>query len=197
MNGQEKDNLEFELSQYLDGQLSGWRTRRLERRLEREPALRAALQKYASLEGHLADLAGRELAGVDYDSQRLEVGRRLERRALLERPRRRPVVLRPWFLSAAGGLAIAAAVVAGALFLMSTPVGRPAPAGAEVSAMLVRPPVPQRGEAQVTLRRLEEKEIRLTDSGDGSQLPPGTVMVSVSPPPLEEWGVGAFPYPVE
>jgi anti-sigma factor RsiW len=197
MNGQEQDNLEFELSQYLDGQLSGRRARQLERRLEQDPALRETLQRYAALDGRLVALGGAGLAGVDYDSQRAEVVRRLERRALLERRPARIIFLRPVFAMAGGGLAVAAAVLIAVLVWRGGQPPVSTPTVSEVSVAVLAPVVPRGGEAQVTLRRLEDREIRLADAEEGPHAPPGTVMVSINPPPPDAWGAGAFPFSVE
>jgi anti-sigma factor RsiW len=225
MSEQERDNLEFELSQYLDGQLSGRRERRLERRLEQDPALREELKKYASLEGGLASLAQRELAGLDYDAQRGEVVRMLERKRLLAAPRR-AVIFRPVFAWGGGALAVAAGLLVGMWAWMSSgtgtvPARQPSPATV-VSVALVAPSAGAKQErAEVTLRKLSEDDFRLQDvaadtasvdsaSADssaeggatelavgGRRPPPGTIMMYVHPSRPPKWGRGSVPFPAE
>jgi len=206
MDQAEKDNLEFELSQYLDGELSGRRARRLERRLAEDPALQEELKKYAALEGHLAGMARKGPEGADYDFQRAEILRMLERKRLLEAPRRRPVVLRPWFMAAGGGLAVAATVIISVLAWMPPHVPVGSSLAPEVSVAVVAPSARQHGQVQVALPRLDAMDYRLSEvaagtepqeSGAEPEPPPGTVLVSVNSPSPSRWDAGAFPFPVE
>jgi anti-sigma factor RsiW len=202
----QRDDIEFELSQYLDGELSRRRARRLERRLEEDASLHATLQQYALLEGRLASLGEAGLAGADYDSQRAEIVRRLERQKLLSRPTRRTVFLRPVFALSAGGLAVAATILLVAL-LWRGGAGPVLPAaGAEVAVMVMQPAAPAGCEASVSIRRLEDKDIRIADAtGDldaepsswALGPPPGTVMVSFSPTPGADVGGGMLLFSVE
>ena len=206
MDRPEKDNLEFELSQYLDGELSGRRARKLERRIAEDPALQKELKKYAALEGQLSALGSSPLAGADYDSQRAEVLRMLERRRLLERPRPRPVFFRPVFAAVSGGLAVAAAIIIG-IALWPSPVGPVPPAPVhEVQVAVVAPAVPEHGQVQVAMARLDAADYRLPEVAVGvetqetaseAEPPPGTVLVSVSPSPAPRQDEWAFPFPVE
>ena len=215
-----KDNLEFELSQYFDGSLSGRRARRLERRVEGDPTLQEELKKYAALDQQLAQLAGQELPGADYDWQRTEVVRRLERQRLLE-TRSRPFFFRPVFWTVSSGLAVAAALVVGIVMWMSTagPSGKPpiatgGPAAAPVvSVALVMPgdssAKPAPSEARVTLRKLDENDYKLMmppGDNDGTEIatrsrskpPPGTLMVTVTPSrPAKARPVSSFLFPLE
>ena len=209
MDRPEKDNLEFELNQYLDGQVGGRRARRLERELQQDPELQGDLKKYAALDGMLSGLARTELAGVNYDSQRAEVVRLLERRRLLDRPQWRPVFLRPIF-AVGGGLAVAAALVVGIVAWMhSHPVGAPV-TSPKVFAALVAPKAAPEAQVQVALPRLDERDFRFADAPVDSGAvdsglaevavklpPPGTVMVSVEPRPLSEWASGGLPFLME
>lgn len=198
-----QDNLEFELSQYLDGQLSRGRARRLERRIEQDPALREQLRKYAALEGRLSALGKGTLAGADYDGQREEVVRLLERRRLLEARPRRPVFLRPVFLSFSGGLAaVAAALMVGLWLWVFTKHPTAAPVQTEVSVVMHRARAPRNGQAELTVRRLDPRDIHLPSAGlpepaSLEDMPPGTVMVSVSPAPREQAAMGLFPFSVD
>ena len=121
----EYDNLDLLLCRYLDGDLSRREQAKLEARLADEPALREELRLYASLDGHLPDLAGEAPAGVDYVRQRADIMAAVEREALLAAAPRR-LLFRP---AALGALAAAAAVLmivsAGLLYLLATPGARP------------------------------------------------------------------------
>ena len=211
MNQDAKDNLEFELSQYLDGQLSGRRARRLERRLDQEPALREELKKFAALDEQLSQLAQKDVAGLDYDWQRSEVVRMLERKRLLGARSTRTIFFRPVFWGTGGALAVAAAVVIGILAWMppAGPTGNPTVATAltpEVSVALVRPAAPMQGTVQASPRRLDENDYRLPgppveDPGmeiaTRAKAPPGTVMASFNQPRPSQYGAGSFLFPAE
>jgi anti-sigma factor RsiW len=214
MDQGQKDNLEFELSQYFDGELGGRRARRLERRLEQDPALQEELKTYAALDQQLSALAGKDLAGADYDWQRGEVVRMLERKRLLETKRRPLLFFRPMFWTVGGGLAVAAALVVGIVMWMSSagPSAKPliATVAPEVSVALVMPGVPLgtagRSEATASLRKLDENDYKLmlpagdsegTEIASRAKTPPGTVMVSFSPSRPSKWRSGNFPFPAE
>ncbi len=102
-------DLEFELSEYLDGNLPAHEAARLEKLLAEDNELRQQLQDYASLNEGLSKIGRAELEDIDYDRQRSEVMAAIERKVLLEGypARRRQVAIR-WM---AGGLAAAAAVL--------------------------------------------------------------------------------------
>ena len=207
MNQPEKDNLEFELSQYLDGELSGRRARKLEKRISQDPALQEELKKYAALEGRLSALGAGSLAGADYDSQRAEVLRVLERRALLERPRHRLIIFRPVFAAVSGGLAAAAAIVIGLAMWLSSPgpVAGPGPIAMPPSAS--QPPAAAGpAEVQVAMNRMEAGDFHLPEVAAGMEPPdiasepeppPGTVLVSVGPSGEPREDDDAFPFPLD
>jgi anti-sigma factor RsiW len=209
MNQHERDNLEFELSQYLDGELSGRRARRMERRLEEEPALREDLKKYAALGEQLDALARTDVPGMDYDWQRSEVVRMLERKRLLDARPRRTIFFRPVFWGAGGALAVAASVVVGIMAWMSSPAGPakapglPAP---EISVALVMPAAAAQSQVQAKLRKLDENDYRLAGppaEEQGMEIatrmkpPPGTVMVSVNSQHRAKASAGSFLFPAE
>jgi len=204
----EKDNLEYELSQYLDGQLSGRRARKVQRELERSPELQEDLKKYAALEGLLTGAARQGVPGVNYDAQRAEVLRMLERRRLLEGRQRRPIVLRPVF-ALGGGLALAAALVVAFSLRTQQPTDNVLKAGqaVEVFAQVVVPAASRTVVADSRLPRMDEKDFRFADAPAdpgltelaGEPLPPGTVMILVEPFSHEDadWAAGEMPFLAE
>jgi anti-sigma factor RsiW len=208
MDRPEKDNLEYELSQYLDGQLSGRRARKVQRELERSPELQEDLKKYAALDGLLTGAARQGAPGVNYDAQRAEVLRMLERRRLLEGRQRRPIVLRPVF-ALGGGLALAAALVVGFALRTQQPTDNVPKTGTtvEVFAQIVVPAAPRTAVAEGRLPRMDEKDFRFADAPAdpglaelaGEPLPPGTVMILVEPSPREDgdWAAGETPFLAE
>lgn len=192
----EQDQLEFELCQYLDGQL-GWLARkRMEKRLAQDENLRLELQKYVSLDAHLASLGEAELDGLDYTVQREDILASLERRNLLSQ-RRRLVVLRPVFMGGAAALAASLAVAFGVWF-MARPAS-PAANPSEVSVALVSPAAAPAGESQVEMvcQRMDPGEIRLTPPEDllSPDLPPGTVLVAAGRPSPRDVTQAALPFP--
>jgi anti-sigma factor RsiW len=118
----EKDNLEFLLSQYLDGQLDPQDMERLEDRLGSDQELRREFQRYAKLDEIMGELRSPpELGAVDFVAQRQEIMAALERKALLAgRPRFN--VIRMTF-AGVGALAAAAVIVVGAWLIFRTPTG--------------------------------------------------------------------------
>ncbi|MCK4601215.1 MAG: hypothetical protein KAU28_02035, partial [Phycisphaerae bacterium] len=106
MNEQKELKLEFEISQYLDGQLSRRRAAELESRLREDPALQKVFGEYVSLVGHIAQ-QGPEDVAIDYADQKAEILRAVERKMLLEGAPARRRLLRPVF----GAMAAAAAVL--------------------------------------------------------------------------------------
>ena len=172
----EGERLEFEISQYLDGQLPRRRALALERRLRTDVALAETFRRYAAMEGRLSALGAAELAGVDYDEQRGQIMAALERKVLLAPPSRvwrlRPVL---------GAIAAAAAaVIAVTVGWWALGPGGPQP----VVQAIILPAGPQPlGEVAMVVRypRLEADELTLALDGEvrgASALPPGTVAVS-------------------
>ncbi|HUS48232.1 MAG TPA: hypothetical protein VM098_08935 [Phycisphaerae bacterium] len=196
-DSRQDDNLEFELSEYLDGQLSTRRARQLRRRLDREPALREELRRYASLEEHLSAMGEQALGGADYSGQRAAVIERLERKALLDARRRRPVVLRPVFW---GPVAAAAAVVLAAATWLTLYTGNGAGAPSQVDVVVLAAPQSGPSEAVMVLRRIDPEELVLAGPvrwPDGSAVPAGTVLVSTGPEQTDQLAGMALPFPIE
>lgn len=87
----DKKNLEYLLSEYLDGQLTGRDKAKLERQLAEDTDLRAELRCYTALNEHLQAADAQELEQIDYNAQRAEIIAAVERKVLLEGPPRRRV----------------------------------------------------------------------------------------------------------
>ena len=210
MNGPGENEIDvnddgFLLSEYVSGTLGAAEAKELERRLAGEPDLRAELERYVALEQELTGLADEAPADVDYDLQRHEIIRTLERRALLHGPVRRPLILRRVFAPLAAAAAVL--LVASATWFVfrsftRTPVdgqvvvallapgGQTAPGGQVVAALVpIAAAAPDGRVASFEYRKTDFDDIRLTvadPAGDGPGLPPGTVMVSTGPPPEDE-----------
>lgn len=190
------DQLEFELCQYLDGQLGYFARRRMEKRLAQDPHLREELQKYAALDEQLASLGAGDIDGMDYSGQRQDIMASLERRNLLEH-RRRVIVLRPRFV---GGLVAAAALVAAAfgVWTMMKPVAAPVQAASEVTVAVLAPAAAtSESVVEVTCQRMEMTEIRLAPPENllSPDLPRGTVMVAAGRTPPPEVTQAPIPFP--
>ncbi len=176
MNASHQDDVEFALCEYLDGALSGREARRLQRRLAEDPDLADELKRYAALDEALASVAGAGPDGVDYDLQRAEVIAAIERRALLQPPRRR--VLRPVF----GALAAAAALLIGVMAWVVI-VGRQTPPGpgepVRVTLLSASPAVEGEGEVSVQITRPPVESLPLAPLAPRGGMPGGTIVVSV------------------
>ena len=188
MANQEKNNIEFFLSQYLDGQLTPRQEQDLLGRLETDRDLAEQLRQYRALEEALPSVAAEALAGVDYAAQRSSIMDRLERKSLLQVPQRRVLVLRPRFW---GAMAAAAAILLGVSFgwrwLDKGQVQGPVALPDQVVAVKVLPTEPVTlGEAvvKVSLPQLSEADIvppvHVHAAGHGRSR---MVMVSITPPP--------------
>jgi anti-sigma factor RsiW len=183
----ENQEIEFLISQYIDGQLDAAQKLELERRLAGDPRMAEELRKYKSLEGQLANLGLPDLAGVDFNSQRSSIMASLERKALLTtRPR---LTIPAFFLRPAfyGAMAAAAMVVlaigVGIKFLdQSSTQNQPGPVMASVVTAEMLPPasVASGGKSVVEAYavRMDDNE---TDSDTLAGLPAGTVMISTPP----------------
>ena len=174
----EKDNLEFLLSQYLDGQLDPQEMERMEDRLGNDLELRRELQRYAKLDEMLGELRSPpELEAADFDAQRREIMAALERKALLAgRPRFN--VIRLTF-AGVGALAAAAIITVGTWLVIRTPptVIGPSPM---VRAGIVKPVSSGQGPVVVSL------------AGPGlEELSQAQVAVECVPVPDDEFSLAA------
>jgi len=132
------NNIEFKLSQLLDGDLSPDEQDRLLARLRDDEELSRTYAGYRRLDAMLEDLiVAPELSQVDYDAQRADIIATLEKRSLLAKPRPRVI---PWVYR--GALAAAATVLLaiGATMVFKTampdPTPGPTPVGGVASAIV-------------------------------------------------------------
>lgn len=177
------ENTEFELTQYLDGQLKGARKRRLQRRLDQDPLLRQELARFGALEGNLAELGQVEFPEADCRLQREQIIASLERRSLLGRPARRLTILRPSFVfsAATAAAAIVAAVMLWPAFTSSESTGGAAKVELAVNVVLPEPPSSE-VESVIVFRQLPQEELpprveQVLMQGE-SEVPSGTIVVS-------------------
>ncbi len=198
----DESDLEFLLSEFAAGQLSGGKAHRLRKQLARDPGLSAELRKYSALDAGLDALADEEIEGVDYEQQRSDIVRLVERKVLLShrRPRLR-------WQRVAAPLAMAAAVAIALSAWLLYPTGTVAPPsgdpGGPETFVRVQTPAPdapegvirvalagpgraEAGTVRVRPVRVEWDELRfgaLATGRDASRLPPGTVLVSADRTP--------------
>ncbi len=195
------DDIEYRLSQLLDGTLPPEQRAELEQRLAEDDALRRQLEEYRRLQTHLDGLTDLEPLAVDYPQQRREIMGAIERRALLAPRGSR---LRRW--SRAAMLPASAAAAAVLIAAMVYFYGFPEPPGAApgepmVSARLVpfEGADAHGGEMKVKVARLGFEETPLAGPKERrpSPVPPGTVLVSfgAEQPPRAQYV--SSPVPVE
>jgi anti-sigma factor RsiW len=126
-------DIEFELSQLLDGQLSGPQAARLWARIQSDPQLAQEFERYQGLEAKLQEQHD-QLPDVNWELQREGIRTALEREELLEPARSvRPTILARW----AAGITAAAAAIILAVFggyrLLSPSGPRSVPGGPQVA----------------------------------------------------------------
>ena len=78
-----KDDIEYQLSQLLDGDLPAEQAKALLRRMESDPALADQFRRYRALEAGLGELA-EQMPAVDWEFQRESIRAALERESLLK-----------------------------------------------------------------------------------------------------------------
>jgi anti-sigma factor RsiW len=187
------DNLEFQLSQYLDGQLSKDEAAALEERLLAEPAAARLLEQYRRLDDQLHAMGEVGLDQAAQADQHRALMQSLERRALVggwhaEVASRRPLKAR--FIQAA--MAVAALILMAVVVwptvssLRDRPGSTASPQGpAVVHAEMVGPDKPQ-GPVHVSVERpprtagpMVVAYISPPPQPQLPQVPRGTVLVSV------------------
>ncbi len=201
----QSDEAEFELSRYLDGQLSRAEAKRLEQKIERDPALAEELRRYATLEGLLAAM-GRAPLPVDAGQQRADIMAALEREGLLSARPDRMLILRPVFRYVAAAAAVAVLVTAAALVFRGAgrstetarrPASPSGQSGPVVQAAVVReePNISGQAEVKVEFAPTPFEELRLAEEPAPLKpsMPPDTVIVSVGGEGEEQQPVPAFP----
>ncbi len=175
----DNQDLEFQISQYIDGQLDPRQRQELEARLHADPAAAELLRQYKALQSHLGQLDAMGLDGIDFDSQRATIMASLERKALLTSRQRRVFVLRPAFIGAVAAAAVVLlAVTVGVKFLDFGSLATDG--GAAIVKCQILPPAGASTEdgkpiVQAYAIQLDEAEEDETVAG----LPSGTVLVSI------------------
>ena len=187
-----RDDVEYRLSELIDGELPDDQADALRRELGRDADLAAEHRRYESLETALGEL-GREMPEVDWDLQRETIRGALEREALLGPARRAwPARLIRWSAAAA---AIVLAVLAGQ-WLLTGPAPEPhmqvawqAPAAAAGPAMarVLDPswPPAARAELEVAYVQTEPATPPAAPRAAAAAGRPGTIVVAaggLSPP---------------
>lgn len=117
------DDIQFKLSQLLDGDLPEREASALHQRMAEDPQLAEEFRLYQAIEQNLAG-AGADLPGVDWDSQRQSIRETLEREALLKDTQ--PIWAKKTFRWAAGVTSVAAAIM-----LMVLAMGRFLPSSSD------------------------------------------------------------------
>ncbi len=152
-----KDDSEYLLCEYLDGQLDREGEAELQDRLTEDPKLREQLRAYAVLKERLDVMGDAELRRIDYDAQRREIMKLVERRALLSGVPRRRLILR----------AVLATFAAAAVLIILAPVAtlifRASPDATDVPRVTVSilpeaPLTSHRAEAMVSVAMIEVTE---------------------------------------
>lgn len=190
MNRQnDKENPEYLLSQYIDGQLTRDQEENLSDRLATDEELRDQLRLYTSLNARL-DLDSDELDKIDYDGQRAAIVAAVERKILLEGLPRRRRILRPVFGALAAAALVLLVVSAGVLMFrkQTVPV-----AGPVISVMMLpeTSAADSAGTMSVQMRRLDSAELVAMVEPARATIPSGTVVVLIGSP--VERVASAFP----
>ena len=176
-----KDDPEYLLSRYLDGDLTSPEKSALLGKLNADDTLGEELRRYTALDENLRTMDRDELDQIDYDAQRARIIAAVERKLLVEGPPRRRLILRPAFRVLAAAAMVLIIASAGIVVFQSTFQGRtPAPPSVTVALLSGSPGVAGLGELTVSMKRLEEEELVMAPAGvvSSSSLPPGTVLVS-------------------
>ena len=202
MEKPDPNNIEYKLSQLLDGDLSPDEEAALLARLRDDDELSRTYAGYRRLDEMLEDLAvAPELSDVDYESQRADIMSTLAKRALLAKPRRRVL---PFVFGGALAAAAAAVVVLGAMtFFRTSIVPVDSPVGGSVASAIVQPPRSQGtvesfiepmardrdGSAyvsivQVRVHYLDDDEFMLSDPNDNPLLAHGSDIGKTTTKPL-------------
>jgi anti-sigma factor RsiW len=119
MAAMDSESFEFELSQYLDGDLSADRRAEIERRLQSDPAARAMLEDFAKID--VAARASGPMPEIEWDELASRISRAVRKEA------RPPALLFSWPIRAGFALAAMALLVFG-LMEFQAPLAPLAPA---------------------------------------------------------------------
>lgn len=178
-----EQQLEFLLSQYIDGQLDQAGQEDLQRRLQADDELSEQLRQYERLDALLGETNPAGLAEADFHIQRSQIRSQLERDALLGHHRRR--VLRPVMYAVTSiAAAIVVAVSAWVLTRSDAPVDRTGP-GPNRAVVHLAGPDGQLAHAGMPLVSLAGTPADETGPAitPRTSLPRGTIVVNVAPHP--------------
>lgn len=177
MNDKEQLDLEFQISQYLDGQLSDRQASELEKRIQSDERLGRLMEQYAAVASHVSGTPLDE-SEFDFVEQKAEIMQAVERKMLLGTQKRRRIVFRPFAKMAAA----AAAVVIVSAVAYYTFRSTPQPGETIKVALMRSEPLPTgRIAMDMELVPMSWEEIDLAPEGDvlPPKIPAGTVIVSV------------------
>jgi len=176
MNDKEQLDLEFQISRYLDGQLSDRQAAELEKRIQSDPNLGRLMDRYAAIASHVSDMSLDE-SEFNFAEQKAEIMRSVERKMLLGGARRR-IVLRPFVRIAAAAAVIL--IVSAVAFWMLQPA--PQPDETIEVALMRSEPLPT-GEIvmdiELVLLSWDEIDLASQDEAVSPELPAGTIVVSI------------------
>ena len=177
-NDNNKKDLEYLLSEHMDGQLDSHGEAELKRLLAQDAGMRELLRQYTTLDEQLQAWGADELEGIDYDAQRSEIMAAVRRRG-------QPRVWRRLLLQPTTRLFAAAAVllitVSLAILIFRRPGLRIGPAEVVVSLLPEVPAGTGRPELAVRLSRMDVGDLALAppQTTMAGSIPPGTVVVSI------------------
>ncbi len=176
MNEKEQLDLEFRISQYLDGQLSDRQAAELEKRIAGDEKLERLMEQYAAVVSHVSGEPLDE-SKFDFTEQKAGIMQAVERKMLLGgQKRRRIIVLRPFVRMAAAAAVLVASFVVFYL-LRSSP-----PPAETIEVAIVRPEPLPTGEIAMDMKLvpMEWDEVNLASKEETKPLkiPAGTVVVS-------------------
>ncbi len=167
MNGKKHNgDIEFLLTEYLDGNLDAAGKAELATRLESDAELRQELRRYTALNENLQIPPQFDdvLDEIDYDTQRAEIIAAVERKVLLEGLPRRRLLLRPTFRVLAAAATVLLVFAVGAFVFRSTP---------QMLEVAIAPSQVSSGGA------LEFELVRQDAPMMAAAMPAGTIVVSV------------------
>ncbi len=177
MNDKEQLDLEFQISQYLDGQLGDRQAAELEKRIQGDERLGRLMEQYAAVVSHVSGTPLDE-SKFDFDEQKAGIMRAVERKMLLGgQKRRRMIVLRPFVRMAAAAAAVMiVSVVAYHIFKSAPP-----PVEVVEVAVVRSEPLPT-GEIAMDMKLMpmewDEVDLASEDEMLSPKIPAGTVVVS-------------------
>lgn len=186
MKEKQEKNLEFQITQYLDGLLNEDESAQLEAQLETDPALREIFDKYQALQSKLESL-GEDLPEIDFDLQRQQIMGQIDSRNSARSVKLTRRIFRPVFALTA----VAAIVLISFGVLMIAKINLPTAEPKSVESIVLRPSPVHFGKVvatvspaspeittkrmvQILARRMDIKPVKRIEKST-----PGTVVVSI------------------